>query len=230
MLVDMFVKRIPRELAEALSDWLPSTNEGRLVLFDQRLQRLHRALEESKAYVKPVSSQKFMEKADREAANHLERWLKTKEALDSLLISAPIGALASLKRWLAYFNYDYEFGYKKFFQRLSGALEKFSIDLQWEYDELHAQYEVRLGDASWSIEARSESADVGEALYVQLSDITAWLVEQGLVWKDIVSGDQTGIILLLPVGYSVELDELLPGYEDPRTSLFYGPVGISPFV
>lgn len=230
MLVDIYIKRFPGELAEALSDWLPSTNEGCLALFDRRLQRLHRALEESKAYVKPVSQQRFMEKADREAAEHLKRWMKAKEALDSLLVSAPIDALASLKRWLAYFHFDYEFGYKSFFQRLNGALEKFSIDLQWEYNESHTQYEIRLGDACWSIEAPSESTDVGEALYAQLSDITAWLADHGLVWKDIVSGDQTGIILLLPAGYSVELDELLPGLEDPRTSLFYGPAGISRFV
>jgi hypothetical protein len=71
---------------------------------------------------------------------------------------------------------------------------------------------------------------VGEALYVQLDDIAAALAANNLIWKDIVSGDQTGIILILPAGYSAELNELLPGYEDPRTALFYGPAGISPYV
>ena len=63
---------------------------------------------------------------------------------------------------------------------------------------------------------------MGERLYDQSNEFTECLAEQNFVWKDIVSGYETRLILPLPSGYSSELDGLLLGYDDHRAQLFYG--------
>jgi hypothetical protein len=216
-----FLTELPKALVQTLRSNLPSNeDEIRDLLYFQAFG-FHKALLSSRAYVTPISDAQFQERINDRILEYAKRVFDNKADLDLTLLVFPETLIYPLRDVLACFNYDFEFGYRTFFERAVNAFERTPYKLKWTYDKNQQQLQFSINDRSWLLENIKLEAHLDTDLYNKLKEIEAYLAERKWKWYDIITGDQTASIMLLPAENADALKQYLPDFNDRRSQLFY---------
>ena len=193
-----------------------------LTALQQRALSFHRALEEGELYSAKISEAEFLERVDDPLSRRAKNVVQGIEELPLTLLSLPVGLVYSLLDLLPAITWDYEFGYEDLLGELKTLFDKASQRFSWEYDLERSILDYALNNHSWSMTDLTLHDEVDPLNYLEIRDnLSRPLRMLGLTLYDATTGDQTGMLILMPVEAVGMLKDHLISIEDPRAEWFY---------
>jgi hypothetical protein len=188
----------------------------------QQAVKFHQALIDGKVYVKNIDKQEFLFRIDKLVDDNAERIVENVEGLELSTLALPVNLLYVLEDVLPFAIWDYEFGYDGFFDDLNKLFSKTSHIVEWGYDSEASQLKYSLDNQTWTINNLEHTAEVDPEIYSEILDnINNYLQKQDEILYAAVTGDQTGLLILVPSNSLENLKDFLISNDDPRASMFY---------
>jgi len=136
------------------------------------------------------------------------------ETMETVLRTLSIGLLYNLSDTVLMVTWDSELGGIHFFKKLSSLFQQTPFELEWRYDEEHGNLVFSIDSVTWSVQCEDlNSVDlyINPITYSKIDPIVFdYLEQQGWKLYRPFTGDQTGIILMVPISAISELRKYLP--------------------
>jgi HEAT repeat protein len=219
-----FLTTLPKALGEQLAELLPMNEAELSETFTRYALGFHQALVESEAYQQAVSEAEFIDRAHEQIAKRVQTVMRndSNAALDLTLLALPEHLIYRIQDTLLHLSYDYEFGYRAFFEELEKVLARTSLSFHWEFDQKKHELSYMIHKRAWILENIGLESELDTPFYTQLKQIAEYLGDLGWSWCDYAGGDQVARILLVPTLNITSLRKYLVLGNDARMKLFYG--------
>lgn len=182
----------------------------------------HHALLEGGVYISPLGEKEFLSRIDEEISLCAKNIEKNIEDLELALLGLPVELIMAVDDVVPCANWDYESGYKGFFEDLDELFSKINWKVDWEHEPATSTLKLTLNNQTWSIENVKHIAEVDGEVYSQIMDhLNSALNKHGKELYEAVTGDQTGLLVLIPTSAREMLADYLISGNDPRAMSFY---------
>lgn len=184
--------------------------------------RFHHALLEGGVYISPLGEKEFLSRIDEEISLCAKNIEKNIEDLELALLGLPVDLIMAVDDVVPCANWDYESGYKGFFEDLDDLFSKINWKVDWEHEPATSTLKFTLNNQTWSIENVKHIAEVDGDVYAQIMEhLNSALSNHEKELYEAVTGDQTGLLVLIPIRARELLADYLISGSDPRATSFY---------
>ncbi len=191
------------------------------ILRDHSL-KFHQAMIDGKIYTTQISQEEFLSKVSDELSDTAKRVVENHENIETSKLVLPLSLYFELNDSIAHSQWDYEFCYDGFFNKLTKLFHKTKFNLEWQYDEKALQLKYSLNNHFWAIENLHLKDEVDFEVYDNiLNQLNNYLKEHGFVLYESVTGDQTGLMIFMPIDSPEIIKDFLIDVHDSRASVFY---------
>lgn len=184
--------------------------------------KFHKALVKGKIYTTNLKKEEFFDRICAELSGTARYIVEHNGDLELHKLNLPVSLRNELEDVLAYANWDYEACYDGFFDDLTRLFSRSAHAFKWEYDPGSSQLIYALDGHSWTIDNLRLRAEVDFEVYEKImSPLNDALKEHGQVLYDAVTGDQTGLLILMPSASPGIIKDFFIEVHDPRAEIFY---------
>jgi hypothetical protein len=164
---------------------------------------LHRVMSDNGVYRRSVSDESFLAYVDATLGEAAGSVGDSKESHELALLSLPIALLHDLHEVVHMMTWDYEFGLDSLFESLAGLFD--GSPLAGQRFSLHAL----------------DSVEVAPGDYTKIVSNLERVLAPDFKLYEPATGDQSGMMLLIPSRAEAPLRELLIAADDPRAEALY---------
>jgi hypothetical protein len=199
----------------------------------ERALELHRILRDGRVYRSPLSTEDFLARVERVVSEEAANVEAGRVDPSLALLAMPVSLLSALGEHVPTMSWDYEFGYEAFFESLGTLLGASGRQFAWGRPQAAGRgsaprpasarepYEYTLDGQTFRLRP-ADDAEVHPQDYARiLKDLQDALRPNGLMLYDPVTGDQSGVLVLIPRAAEASLRTVLVAANDPRAAEFY---------
>jgi hypothetical protein len=184
--------------------------------------KFHQALVDGKICIKQIDPEDFLTRIADDLSLTTKYVMQKNDELEFYKLSMPVIFLYNLQDILAFSNWDYEFCYDGFFNDLNQLFSQTKHKSEWAYDAKLLQLKYSLDEQVLIFENLALNDEVDPIVYDNiLRLVNETLKEQGEILYEATTGDQTGLLVLMPVNAQNLIKDYLISVSDPRAQLFY---------
>ena len=182
----------------------------------------HQVLISGNIYTTNIEEKFFLSRVKDELSRIANYTIENNGDLEVYKLNLPVWLINKLSDVVSYSIWDYEFCYDGFFDGLAELFKKTKFKFKWQYDKTTLQLEYSLDNHSWVIENLHLSNEVDFEIYNNiLNQVNTYLNKQGFVLYEAVTGDQTGLMIFIPIDSPEIIKDFLISIDDSRASKFY---------
>jgi hypothetical protein len=188
----------------------------------QHALNFHHVLKQGRVYSAEITETEFLARVDDRLSGRAKNVVQGIEGFELTRLSLPVGLIYSLFEVVPVATWDYEFSYARFFQDLEKLFSRTRYSFSWAYDARQSELHYSLDDQTWSIENLALTEDLDPIVYLEIHQkLSDYLSGRGQLLYDATTGDQTGMLILVPAGAATMLADYLIAVDDPRSEWFY---------
>jgi hypothetical protein len=188
----------------------------------ERALELHRILTEAHVYRSPPSDDDFLRRVERVISDEAANVQAGRVDRNLALLAIPVSVLCALGDLAPTMSWDYEFGYEALFELLEALFCKSGRAFAWgRAAGAREQYEYTLDGRPFVLQAADDTEVHPRDYQKILKDLQDALRPNGLMLYDPETGDQSGLLVLIPQAAEARLRSVLVAANDPRAAEFY---------
>ncbi len=197
--------------------------------YERALQQLtehalnfHNALVAGEVYISPLTREEFLNQTQQHLSRTARNIARGSGNFELAHFSLPYFLIFDLKDWLPVTGWDYEFGYEAFLQDLEKLFEKIGRPFSWSYNPTLKLLQYELSDIKWGTLIEKWEYYIDPRIYLEIEgNLTDGLEDQDLTLYDITTGDQTGMLAVIPIAAIPLIQDYWISVQDPRSNWFY---------
>jgi hypothetical protein len=189
----------------------------------QHVLGFHQVLAGAGVYQTPIGKAGFVSRTSNKVSNWAQRMAKGDCGLIGGVLLLPGSLLFNLSDVVRTLRWDFEFGYRPLLENLRELLERASLSFDWEFDPQQATLSFSISSQTWVITDLDIDDHVEPEQYNCIHQaLSDYLKQHELcLYDEALTGDQTGLIVLMPLKAVNEISRYLISESDPKVKLLY---------